>query len=276
MAASRAVSSARSSPWSGSRSWTWRNAVSLPPAEADQEGHRPGGGGQPGRLGVEADQRHVRRRLPGECRQPGAVDRQGTAGRLAPDDDALGPADDLTIDRGSQPAGEVLAALARDAPRWRPGGRPIAVEPAGQRRRAVDHGRAAPAVAPSGCAQLGQQSQGQRAGIDVDLETWAGARRAAHVAAAHGDQLGGCGDELVVPVPQPLAEPDPARDRLVQVDGRLFGVRRADLGHETEVARVDHQADRRDGLDRATGAEQRDVELVAAPVRRASASAVSQ
>ena len=80
----------------------------LPPAEADQEGHRPGGGGQPGRLRVEADQRHVGRRLPGECRQPRAVDRQGTARRLAPDDHALGSADDLAIDRGSQPRGEVL------------------------------------------------------------------------------------------------------------------------------------------------------------------------
>ena len=59
--------------------------------------------------------------------------------------------------------------------------------------------------------------------------------------------------------------PMPPGHRLVQVDRRLLGVGRADLGHEPEVARVDHEQDRRDRLDRPAGAEQRDVELVVPP-----------
>ncbi len=66
-------------------------------------------------------------------------------------------------------------------------------------------------------------------------------------------------------LPQPLGEADPARHRLVQVDRRRLGVRRADLRDQAQVARVDHQEDRRDGLDGPARAEQRDVEIVAPP-----------
>ena len=129
-----------------------------------------------------------------------------------------------------------------------------------------------PACAP----ELGEQAQGERLRVDARLEPRPGAGRTAAVAAARGDEVGRAGDELVVAVPQPLGQADAARHRLVQVDRRRLLVRRADLGHEAEVARVDHEQDRGDRLDRPPGAEQRDVEVVPPPAdrgrRRRSAS----
>ena len=172
MAASRADKSARSSPCSGSSSWTCRNAVAFPPAEADEERHGTGGRREPGRLRVEADQRHVRRRLAGQRRKPHAIDRQRPAGRLAPDDDALGRADDLAIDRFGEAHGEVDGASAA----------PAAGAAAASPRSPPDSGRAAgrasrPSITDAGQAaaartvrpELGQQPQGQRPGIDVRL-----------------------------------------------------------------------------------------------------------
>ena len=77
-------------------------------------------------------------------------------------------------------------------------------------------------------------------------------------------------------LPQPLREPDPAGHRLVQVDRRLFRVRRADLGHETEVARVDHQQDRCDRLDRPARRRAARRRARRDASGRARASAVSQ
>jgi hypothetical protein len=89
--------------------------------------------------------------------------------------------------------------------------------------------------------------------------------RAAAIAAAAGDQLGRAGEQLLMALPQALGQPDAAGHRLVQVDRGLLGMRRSDLGHEPEVAWVDHEEDRSDRLDRPSRPEHRHVEIVVAP-----------
>ena len=53
---------------------------------------------------------------------------------------------------------------------------------------------------------------------------------------------------------------------VIEVDHRAFGVGRADLAHQAEVARVAHEQDAGHGLHRSAGADERNVELVAPPV----------
>src|SRR6185312_7243843 len=101
---------------------------------------------------------------------------------------------------------------------------------------------------------------------DAGLETRSGAGRTAAVARARGDQLGRSVDELDVAIPEALGQADAARHRLVQVDGRLLRMGRADLGDEAQVARVAHEQDGGDRLDRPTGAQQGDVKVVPPPV----------
>ena len=277
MAASSAVSSARSSAWSGRRSWTWRNDP--PPTSRDRSGTRSSRRRSRARSSRCRGRPAARRAAAGRgASRAVAVDRQRPARGVAPDDDALGAADDLAVDRGSPAASarsSTPTSRARLA-RRRPGRRPIALEPAAEGRRAVDHGRRQSGRAPTGApssassrrARARASTSGSRRG-PVQAGQPMSQPHAAMRPAARRQQLG-------VAVPQPLGQADPARDRLVQVDGRLLRVGRADLGHEAEVARVDHQVDRGDGLDRPPRAEQRDVELVAAPVRSRTASAVSQ
>ena len=148
--------------------------------------------------------------------------------------------------------------------------------PGSRGRRRARHPATGQRDAPARRPELDQEPQGQGTGVDARLEPRAGARRTPAVAAARLDELGRRREQLVVALPQALGQPDPARDRLVQVDRRLLGVRRADLGDEPEVARVDHQQHRRHGLDRAAGAEQRDVQVVAPPAVARARSAVSQ
>jgi hypothetical protein len=74
--------------------------VADPPAEADQEGHRAGGGREAGRLGVEADERTIGRRLAWEPREATSVDRQVDRVALHPDMDAGGRIDDLAVHGG--------------------------------------------------------------------------------------------------------------------------------------------------------------------------------
>ena len=116
--------------------------------------------------------------------------------------------------------------------------------------------------------ELAEEPQCQAPGVEVGLAARrprAGARRAARLAAAGGDELGGTCHELVVAVPEPLGHADAAGDRLVQVDRGRLRVRRTHLGDEAEVAGIDHQEHARDGLHRPSRAEQRDVELLAPP-----------
>jgi hypothetical protein len=81
--------------------------IALPPPEADEERHRPRRGREAGRLGVEADQRGVGRRLTGQLRQPLAVDRQVVDAWFAADNGAPRRAHDLALDRLGHPLGEV-------------------------------------------------------------------------------------------------------------------------------------------------------------------------
>ena len=75
------------------------------------------------------------------------------------------------------------------------------------------------------CAQLGEQSPGQRLRVHARFEPRTGAGRTAAVAAARLDEVGRGREQLVVAVPQAFREADPARHRLVQVDGGLLRVR---------------------------------------------------
>ena len=71
-----------------------------------------------------------------------------------------------------------------------------------------------------------------------------------------------------MPLPEALGEAHAAGHGFVEVDGGCPVVRRADLGDQAQVARVHHEKDARDGLQRPTGARQRDVELRPAPADR--------
>ena len=249
----------------------------------------PGRRREAGRLRVEADQRRVRRRLAREASPGGAVerDRRGPGPRSGPRSPAAS-AHDLAVERGGQALGQDVArrpangaagrrssrsgsrAASRVAARVprRAAGRepPLArAAPAGSIRRASRRAGPEPAVAPRAASSRSASA----------LASTSGSRRGpvqAGQPASHGagaDQVRGPGDELVVALPQALGQPDAARARLVQVDRRRLVVRRADLGHEPEVPRVDHQQDGGHGLDRPPRAEQRDVELVMAPAGRA-------
>ena len=261
-----AASRAGSSAWSGSSSWTWSERVAAPPAEPDEERDacRPPSRGRSSRCRG----RRAARRLPG---QPGR--------RARPVDRCHGPR------RGSRRAGRRRPRSAHDPPpiaaaSRRPGrrDRPAPRRPGSallgtaSRRRAkarqaaleqrrVVTGRRPPAPArPRRAAPLRRAELARAAAGRAPCASTSGSRRGPvqagqpAVAAARGDQLRGPGDELVVALEQALGEPDPAGHRLVQVDRRRLVVRRADLGHEAEVARIDHQQDARDGLDRPPGA----------------------
>ena len=81
-------------------------AVALPPAEADQEGDGPGGRREPGRLGVETDERHTRRRLPGQGGQADPIERDLARFGRAADDEPAGQGDHLATDGPGQSLGQ--------------------------------------------------------------------------------------------------------------------------------------------------------------------------
>ena len=277
-----ASSRAGSSAWSGSSSWTCRNVVPDPPAEADEEGDRAGGGREPGRLRVEADQRHVRRRLAGQRREPDPVDGDGPARGSRRTTTPSGAARPRRRSRrpGARPARPTPASAARGRGRSAAasGRGPVPLEPTGERRRAESHavvrgGRAG--TEPARRARASRRSASARASTP-------GSRRGPVHAGQPASQPQAAirsaapVEELVVALPEPFRQPDPARDRLVQVDRRLLGVRRADLGHQAEVARVDHQQDRGDGLDRPTRPRAARRRARHGASGRASSSTVSQ
>ena len=113
--------------------------VADPPAEADEERHGPGRRGQPRRLRVEADQRHVRGRLPGERCQPLPVERDRPDGDLAANDGPVRRSHDLAVDGAGQPLGEDVpvdpgvrerpALVEVEVPGRSPRRRPVALEP---------------------------------------------------------------------------------------------------------------------------------------------------
>ena len=119
--------------------------VALPPAEADEEGDRPGGGREPRRLGVEADERDARWRLARQTGQADAIERDlAWLGRAA-DDEAAGHRDHLATDRPGEALGQDTAVdrgvgqldLAGRLERRAGaavGRRPVAVEPPCQAR----------------------------------------------------------------------------------------------------------------------------------------------
>ena len=204
-------------------------AVGLPPAEADEERGRTGRRGQPGRLGIEADEGDRGAGLPGQGREAGTVDRERPAGGLAADDDALRSTDELAPDRVGQSLGKIVAARRRVVSRRCSRRGPIALEPAREGHRRVDHRARSGRRDGDGRPEVGEQTQREGLGVDMRFETRAGAGGTAGVAVAGRDQVGRTGQQLVVPLPEPFRQADPARHRLVQVDRRRLVVRRADL-----------------------------------------------
>jgi hypothetical protein len=83
-----------------------------PPAQADEEGDGSSRGRKTGRLGVEADQWAIRRRLTGKRREAVAVEREVDPGGLDPDVDPAADIDDLAVHRIGQPPREVAARAA--------------------------------------------------------------------------------------------------------------------------------------------------------------------
>ena len=94
-----------------------------PPSEPDQERQRARRRREAGRLRVEAQQRHVRRRLTGQARQALAIEGHGHGRRLSPHECPARRRDDLAAERRRQPLGE-LAAGRRPAKGARAGGTP--------------------------------------------------------------------------------------------------------------------------------------------------------
>ena len=257
--------------------------VALPAREPDEERERPGGGREPGRLRVEADERRVGRRVARQAGEPLAVQRdldrgdrpahergrRRSAATSAPSAAASRaastglrrPANGARAGSWSGPTGGAAGPRER-RPQVRepalPGDGPGRLDrhaTAAARRRTRAAGSSA---ASSRRASALPSTSGSRRGP--------GARRAAGVA--------GAGRGSARPRPPTSSswransrsdEADAARHRLVQVDRGRLVVRRADLRHQPEVPRVHHQQDRRDGLDRPPGADQRHVQLVPPP-----------
>lgn len=78
-------------------------AAAFPPPEPDEKGQRPRGGGEPGRLGVEADERRVRGWLARQSSESLPVEWQHRGGRLDPDEAAPRRSNELTMDRLGEP-----------------------------------------------------------------------------------------------------------------------------------------------------------------------------
>ncbi len=133
--------------------------VAGPPAEPDEEGHGPGRGGEPRRLGVEADERRVGRRLARQCRETVPIDRERPGPAVVADDGPEARADDLGVECGGQPRGQVRRpdAPARrvlvDPPRFavgRAGRGSIPLESSGEAAARVAGCDRHPAAASSG------------------------------------------------------------------------------------------------------------------------------
>jgi hypothetical protein len=77
----------------------------LPPADADEEGERARGGGESRRLRVEAEERRVRGRLPGQPGEPLAIDRHDRRPPLDPDERSRCRPDELPVHLGRQAFG---------------------------------------------------------------------------------------------------------------------------------------------------------------------------
>jgi hypothetical protein len=89
--------------------------LAVPPADADEEGERPGGGREAGRLRVEADQGSVARRLARQGREPFAIERDRDGRAFDPDVGSCGGTDYLAIDG----LGQALGLIRRQAARRR-------------------------------------------------------------------------------------------------------------------------------------------------------------
>ena len=108
--------------------------IAFPPAEPDQEGQRPGRGGQTGRLGIETDKRRVRRWLAGQTGEAVAIEWDGSRRLLAAHDGALGRNDDLAVDSSRQLLSEVPSVVPKRTTNLavhRLRGRPVALEAVG-------------------------------------------------------------------------------------------------------------------------------------------------
>ena len=73
------------------------------------------------------------------------------------------------------------------------------------------------------------------------------------------------GEQLVVALVEARRQPDPAGDAVVEVDDGLLEMRRTDLGDQAKVVRVAHEQHAGHRLHRPPGADERDIELLAAP-----------
>ena len=235
-------SSARSSPWSGRRSWTCRKR-SRPPTSRARRGRRPCPRPSRARSSRCRGRRAARPAAVARAASRAAPGRPaiGRAGDLARGRPALGRRDDLAVDGGRQPRRELVGRGPRRVARVdrRPAAGPRAgaaryrssrrSRVAPRRRSRLGRVRRPPRSAPRAPPAAAARAPGRRR----RARGAARCRPGSPLAAARRDEVGGPGDQLVVAVPQPLRQPDPAGHRLVQVDRRRLRVRRADLGHET-------------------------------------------
>jgi hypothetical protein len=100
-------------------------AVTLPPAQADEEGERAGSAAEAGRLRVEADQGDVGRRLTRQGGQSRSLEGDRDGGGLDAHDVPLGGPDGRAVHRRREARGERRAP----GPLRRPGGRPRVIGP---------------------------------------------------------------------------------------------------------------------------------------------------
>ena len=211
MCAASSASRAGSSGWSGSSSWTcWNRSPSHQP-ESDEERDRAGGGREAGRLRVEADEGHVRRRLARQAREPSRSSGRTTVSGSQPDDRHRGRSRRPRRRRRParparcEPSAERLRSAADGAAGARRSRRAARKFASRRSRSARRSRRQPPRPATVAGAELAQQPEGERLRVDVRLEPRPGAGGAAAVAGARGDELRRPGDQLVVALEQPLA-----------------------------------------------------------------------
>ena len=231
----------------------------------------PGRRAEPGRLRVEADAAgRPAAGWPGRPAEALAVDRRcGRSGARSRTTAPAGVRTHLAVEGVGQPLGELRRQPASRCGRDAASGRPRR-SPLGRRSRyrsqpaarAVRPGAGQSASPTAADVRRRDRRRGRPSSRSASalastsrLEPRTGAGRAAGVAGARARS----GPRRPATSSSWRSKsrsdrPTPPGHRLVQVDRRRLVVRRADLGDEAEVARVDHEQDARDRLDRPAGA----------------------
>ena len=133
-----------------------------------------------------------------------------------------------------------------------------------------------PVPRPQRRGQDAQQPRGQRAAIEPALAAGADAGRTADLAvAACRPGPGRPSTSSSVRSNSADRQADAAGHGLPEVDDRALGMRRLDLGDHAQVVRVGHEQDAGHRLERAPGADEGGIELVAAPAAHGAGSSAS-